>query len=133
MSGVVFWRAVRDGYSYEAATAKQRQADELVRDRRDRPMSETCWHSQCALDAHGMDERIHETESGKAFRAPLDDPAPIDWPARFRAAAEVVTQEGWSGYGNMFRALGTWVAHRDADLVEAIGRALLDDMDGEQQ
>jgi hypothetical protein len=96
-------------------------------------MSETCWHSQCALDAHGMDERIHETESGKAFRAPLDDPAPIDWPARFRAAADAVEGECTPAWYWLF-SLATHLQHADEPhVVEAIGRALLDDMDGEQQ
>lgn len=52
-------------------------------------------------------------------------PAPIDWPARFRAAAEVAEGEGWLGTATQLRELALhFPAGRPAG-VEAIGRALL--------
>lgn len=61
-----------------------------------------------------------------AGRTRMPDPVPIDWPARFRAAAEVAAGAGWNGTAANIRDL----AHRHADedrrrVVEAIGRALL--------
>jgi hypothetical protein len=84
-------------------------------------VSATCWHSKCVLGDHGMDDRIHETESGETFRAPLAEPAPVDWPARFRAAGEV-TKGVYPGA--LLLALAKALEECPDD-VEAIGSALL--------
>jgi hypothetical protein len=63
---------------------------------------------------------------GREVVASLNGPerqaAPIDWPARFRAAADVVRGYGW---GDLPRALETMAAAGSSEEVEAIGRALL--------
>lgn len=51
-------------------------------------------------------------------------PAPVDWPARLRAAADVARAEGWPSHGNLLLALAGWMTLNRA-AVEATGRALL--------
>jgi hypothetical protein len=51
--------------------------------------------------------------------------APIDWPARFRAAAEVAEGLHRSSWAVRFRDLAEAVESEDWDAVEAVGRALL--------
>jgi hypothetical protein len=55
-------------------------------------------------------------------------PAPIDWPARFRRAAEVADGEGWDTAAHVFGALSVKAKHRP-DTVAAIERALLGEPD----
>lgn len=50
-------------------------------------------------------------------------PAPVDWPARFRAAADAAEAE-LSG-GPPFHATAAWLEDAPEYVVEAIGRALL--------
>jgi hypothetical protein len=54
-------------------------------------------------------------------------PAPIDWPARFRAAADVAEMRAGrrtaAYYG--LNDLAKWCVTQPPDVVEAIGRALL--------
>lgn len=54
-------------------------------------------------------------------------PAPINWPDRFRRAAEVLRQDGWGNYAALFSHLadGTPKCEVPADVVAAVGRALL--------
>lgn len=51
--------------------------------------------------------------------------APADWPARFRAAAEVADREGAAAVASYLRNTGGYLALYRPDVVEAIGRALL--------
>jgi len=92
-------------------------------------MSETCWHSKCALGDHGTDGRRHETATGQWFYAPVDVPAPVDWPARLRKAADVADRASWIGIGADLRDLAfrIEVRHVPPHVVEAIGRALTGD------
>jgi hypothetical protein len=54
---------------------------------------------------------------------PLPQPDPIDWPARFRAGAKVAHRRGRIVLGEELH----YAAQGDPDVVEAIGRALLED------
>lgn len=55
---------------------------------------------------------------------------PIDWPDRFRRAAEVAERREWDEFAYMLRAMGhemgQWMDPAD---VKAIGRALLGETD----
>jgi hypothetical protein len=59
------------------------------------------------------------TETARQLRAME---APIDWPARFRAAAEVADSNGWYLTADTLRNISKSTR---PDVVEAIGRALL--------
>jgi hypothetical protein len=51
-------------------------------------------------------------------------PAPVDWPARFRKAADVAGSEGHDdAYGNLMR-VSYWLEAAPPHVVEAIGREL---------
>jgi hypothetical protein len=56
-----------------------------------------------------------------------DERPPIDWPARFRAAAEVAERDGWGNYAALFSHLAGEAPKCEVppEVVEAIGRALL--------
>lgn len=75
-----------------------------------------------------MNEPLHEwpcPNCGATTRARMADgpPAPIDWPARFRAAAEAARREG---FDVLAAHLGEASDHlRLPCRVEAVGRALL--------
>jgi hypothetical protein len=56
---------------------------------------------------------------------PPDQPAPIDWPARFRCAAEVAQGWGWTQVRHELSQIAGWMEHLHPDVVEAIGRAML--------
>jgi hypothetical protein len=72
------------------------------------------------IDTYGIDP----ADGDRSYERWLNQAALIDWPARFRAAAEVAAREGWSNTALTLRGL----AQNDQvhpDVVEAIGRALL--------
>jgi hypothetical protein len=50
-------------------------------------------------------------------------PAPVDWPARFRAAADVADDDLFGG--DVFRMVASMLERWPARVVEAIGRELL--------
>lgn len=52
------------------------------------------------------------------------EPAPVDWPARFRAAGDAAGSGYWDEFYNLADSLEGLAPHRP-DLVEAIGRALI--------
>ena len=59
-------------------------------------------------------EREHEQQS-----------APIDWPARFRAAAEVAEREGQINARRALSGVADWLDYLPPHVVEAIERALM--------
>ena len=71
----------------------------------------------CAVCFHGRDMRGHFPDPEQRERL-----TEIDWPARFRAAAEVA--DGLHA-GNLLFATGDELACLPTETVEAIGRALL--------
>ncbi|HTF49500.1 MAG TPA: hypothetical protein VK735_18815 [Pseudonocardia sp.] len=69
------------------------------------------------IDTYGLDP----ADGDRSYEWSLNQPAPIDWPARFRKAADVAEREGAYGIADHLR--------RGADelppaVVEAIGREL---------
>jgi hypothetical protein len=64
---------------------------------------------------------------GDAVRlVPMQDPAPIDWPARFRRAAEVMRAQDWDDMETRLRAVADEMERwMDSDEIAAVGRALL--------
>lgn len=82
----------------------------------DRIVSSIDWNPTCLPG----DERRAIVRQILGLATPL--PAPIDWPAQFRAAAEVA--DGLHA-GNLLFATGDELACLPTETVEAIGRALL--------
>lgn len=56
------------------------------------------------------------------FAPEMEDPAPINWPDRFRKAADVA---GDGRVGRDLRLAAGWLEVQPPDVVAAIGRALL--------
>ena len=51
--------------------------------------------------------------------------APVDWPARFRAAEKEARAKGLHGTADRLEDLASILSARDPDVVGAIGRALM--------
>ena len=67
-----------------------------------------------------------EARARRAYKVASEACGPINWPARFRAAAEVARRQGNPGIANYLQGVGLWAELTHASgHVEAIGRTLL--------
>jgi hypothetical protein len=106
-------------------------------------LPEIWWSPSRAAENKGVSPyagMLWRYESGRGYITPPNlpadavrvtfkhDPAPIDWPARFRAAASVAEQLGRPEVEvAMLLVVAAWARSAPSDVVEAIGRALLAD------
>jgi hypothetical protein len=70
----------------------------------------------------------HEGTRYLAEQTPEHVPVPVDWPARFRKAADVIEHDDWIEphytIASTFEDLARWIERLPPHVVEAIGREL---------